>query len=266
MWVLLLLDCLFWGVVAPPLAWLIFPLLRLIAVACPPSPTFGIKVHTPWDMLLHGYLSMHSIRMIDADGEDGLFVPNVAEIKGAYLMNHRSWGDFVVDPAQAAATVVARLAAVAVTLLAGATGLLCRKVVMIRRGKTSRQQLMAMCAKHKRYLIYPEGTRRANQANADEPVPLKPGGLKNIYEAGDAAHIVITVGKEDIVNEKHGHMSCSTMLFRARHPPILPADYPSFEAFLAEVQQAWEQTWRRAYQLREEVKAGNALRSDKSLL
>ena len=74
MWALLLLDCLFWGVVAPPLAWLIFPLLRLIAAACPPSPTFGIKVHTPWDMLLHGYLSMHSIRIIDADGEHGLFV------------------------------------------------------------------------------------------------------------------------------------------------------------------------------------------------
>ena len=59
--------------------------------------------------------------------------------------------------------MVARLAAVAVTLLAGATGLLCRKVVMIRRNKTTRLQLMAMCAKHKRYLIcapQPDPTER----------------------------------------------------------------------------------------------------------
>ena len=102
-----------------------------------------------------------------------------------------------------------------------------------------------------RYLFYPEGTRRANAPDADEPGALKAGGLKNIYEvllafprilaasaskracgaiyrlskghlskwslphseaipssfsasdqAGDAAHIVITVGKEWIVNEK----------------------------------------------------------------
>ena len=41
---------------------------------------------------------------------------------------------------------------------------------MINRGKTSRQQLKERCATLKRYMFYPEGTRRAGHADADEPV------------------------------------------------------------------------------------------------
>ena len=59
---------------------------------------------------------------------------------------------------------------------------------MINRGKTSRQQLKERCATLKRYMFYPEGTRRAGHADADEPGALKVGGLKNIYESGHAAH------------------------------------------------------------------------------
>ena len=97
---------------------------------------------------------------------------------------------------------------------------------MINRGKTSRQQLKERCATLKRYMFYPEGTRRAGHANADEPGALKVGGLKNIYESGHAAHIVISVNKERIWNEKKGWVSCRTTLYRARHPtPIAPSDH-----------------------------------------
>ena len=89
------------------------------------------------------------------------------------------------------------------------------------------------------------------------------------------------------------------MLYRARHPPILPSNYQTFEDYLAALEevprarrlthtvahvsrlashlslrpltttphcclrlsrphQAWKRTWRRAYQLREEVLAGKS--------
>ena len=129
------------------------------------------------------------------------------------------------SPAQSASTVVARLAAVAVTLFAGLIGLASRKVIMIRRGKTSRQQMMALCKQHNRYLIYTEGTRRENAPDADEPCALRAGGLKNIFESGDAAHIVITVGKEvraprtdvnyDVVAGPGGAIVCARSLHTA---------------------------------------------------
>merc|ERR1712217_498341 len=122
---------------------------------------------------------------------------------------------------------------------------------MGNRGKTTRQQILRQCAKHKCYIFYPEGTRRAAQANANEAVPLKVGGLKNLFEANTPAHIVITVDKEQIWNEKTGHVSCQTTLYRARHPVITPADYKTLEEFLAAIDKAWRVTWQRAYALRD---------------
>jgi len=251
MYVLLILDCLFWGLIAPLLNIPLWIVLRLASLCCSIDPETRLRVATPWDVILNAWNIIHGIRMLDADGEHGLIVPNVADMRGALIMNHRTWSDFVVDPAQGAATVVARTAAVAVTLLGGVTGLLSRRVIMIQRGKTSRQQLMALCAKHERYLIYPEGTRRANAADKDEPAALRAGGLKNVYEAGDALHIIITVGKEDLVNEKKGILRCGVTLFRARHPPIHAKDFNTFEKYLAHVEKAWVMTWRRAYAFRE---------------
>ena len=78
------------------------------------------------------------------------------------------------------------------------------------------------------------------------------GGLKNIYESGHATHIVITVNKEFIWNEKRGWVSCSTTLYRARYPtPISPSDHPTLERFVAAVEAAWRIAWVRAYALRD---------------
>ena len=43
--------------------------------------------------------------------------------------------------------------------------------------------------------------------------------------------------RQDIINEKRGHASCSTVLYRARHPPILPANYKTFEEYLPAVEE-----------------------------
>merc|ERR1712113_266345 len=94
-----------------------------------------------------------------------------------------------------------------------------------------------MCAAHDRFLMYPEGTRRASQPNADEPVELQRGGLKNIWESGIHATCVITVNKELIVDERRGRVSAlcglgpGATVFRACSPAILASDYDTFESF-----------------------------------
>ena len=97
MWLLLVLDMLFWGLIVAPLTVILWLPLQAIASVRPPSPNFALQVETPWDVLLHTYIIGHGLRIVDADGEHGLFLPGVAKLQGAFLMNHRSWGDFVVE-------------------------------------------------------------------------------------------------------------------------------------------------------------------------
>jgi hypothetical protein len=201
---------------------------------------------------LHG----HGVSIVDEDRAcNGLLVPGIESFKGAVLMNHRSWGDFAVDPYQAHSAVIGRFAAFVAMGFAGILGVLSDRAIIIRRGKTSRKALQAMCARHPRYMVYPETTRRAAEPDADQPIPLKGvGGLKNIWEAQIQALIVITVNKERILNERTGCVSFSTTLFRAREGPIDARDYPDdFEAFRDAVQAAWDRAWARAYALRSEV-------------
>lgn len=167
-----------------------------------------------------------------------------------------------VDPLQAHAGTVARGMAIVVVMLTGLLGVVTERLtrssglIWMNRGSTSRQQLAVACARHPRYLIFPEGTRRANKPNADEVVDLRPGGLKNIFEAKDDAHIVVTVDKELLMNEARVSVGFCVTLYRARHPPIAAVDYPTFEAFLDAVNAAWRTTWARAHALRAERQGG----------
>ena len=131
LWPLLVMDVLLWVLVLPPIiaaAWLV---LRLGVCVCDlvfvmkPVPIF---LDTPWELLQSWYLLFHGVKVVDADGANTWRLPDVRNIEGAVLTNHRSWGDFVFDPAMAFAPVVARTAAVAATMLAGLIGLMCGKV------------------------------------------------------------------------------------------------------------------------------------------
>ena len=131
LWPLLIVDVLLWVLVLPPIiaaAWLV---LRLGVCVCDlvfvvkPVPIF---LDTPWELLQSWYLLFHGVKVVDADGANTWRLPDVRNIEGCVLTNHRSWGDFVFDPAMAFAPVVARTAAVAATMLAGLIGLMCGKV------------------------------------------------------------------------------------------------------------------------------------------
>ena len=254
-WPILILDVLLWVIVMPLVTLAVWCVCRpVLKLACQPVPVW---LDTPWETLQSWYLVFHGVKVVDADGANTWRLPNVQNIEGCVMMNHRSWGDFVIDPTMAFAPVVARAAAIAATMFAGLIGLICGKVVMIFRGKTSRQQPREKCDKLKRYMVYPEGTRRASMKDADQPGALRPGGLKNVYESGHAAHIVVTVNKEFIWDERRGRVSCRTTLYRARHPtPVYPEAHPTFDSFVAAVEEAWKSTWARAYELRAKHEGG----------
>ena len=261
MGLLLVLDLLFFQLVTPlPVLffWLACRAAYALAALVYPTPR-PPSLDTPWDLSVYLHTLAHGVRIIDAEplpSDEPVRIPRITHFRGAVLANHRSWGDLAFDPMQAHASVVARFAGVAVGGITGFIGWASHRVIVIFRGRTSRQQLQAMCDSHERYLIYPEGTRRANQPNCDEPaLPLKAGGLKNVYEAGHAALIVITVNKEGIISEYKGTTSCcgSVTLYRARHEPIFASDHPTFESYLAAIEEAWVDTWRRAYRLRSEA-------------
>ena len=71
--------------------------------------------NTPWQFFVHVYLKTKGVRVVDAQHgnmETDLILPNVQEFKGAVLTNHRSFGDFAIDPHMCDCPIIARLAAV----------------------------------------------------------------------------------------------------------------------------------------------------------
>jgi len=253
--------CLLWFLVLPPIAMVLWLALRLVII-CLRLDDAKVPhwLDTPWDMLTTCAAAFFCVRVHDCDGQHSLLLPGIRSMRCAVLANHRSFGDFFVDPAMAHCAVMARIAAVAVACNAGIVGLLWSRVIMINRGKDSRQAIQQKTERYDRYLFYPEGTRRANHADADQPVPLKVGGLKNMYEAGRPALVSISVNKERIVNEKKGTISWGVVLYRARAGPIDPSDYSTFEAFHVAIEQAWQDAWQRAHAEREACEAASPAR------
>jgi len=251
---LCVVDTLFWTFPMAAVGFVLWCGYRLGRGAEP-----GMK--TPWDFTVFLYLRFHGVQVVDselASGDTGsprpprpaaadLIIPGIDSFRGAVLMNHRSWGDFTIDPYQAQCAVIARLAAALAVGLMGLLGLVSNKLIVIRRGKTSRQALAAQTSQHARYMFYPEGTRRAAAPDADRPGPLHVGGLKNAYEAQLPVLIVVTANKEAVLNERKLRVSFRTTLYRARHPPIASGAYSTFDAFLLDVEEAWRKTWDQAY-------------------
>mmetsp|Transcript_4541 Transcript_4541/g.9871 ORF Transcript_4541/g.9871 Transcript_4541/m.9871 type:complete len:278 (-) Transcript_4541:261-1094(-) len=266
-WLLVGAEWLLWGILMPCVALLAWSGARIILLCMPRHEALPVWMDTPWDLLLYMFICIHDVRMVDCEhAASGLVIPEAQNFSGAVLANHRSWADFIIDPYQAHCAVVARVAAVAVCLLSSIVGFACNRIIVIVRGKTSRQELMRKTSLHSRFIVYPEGTRRASAMDADSPSPLRVGGLKNLYESNTPALIVITVNKERIFNEKKGHVSFGTKLYRARHAPLCPSSFDNFEVFLEAVEHAWQTTWRLAHALRTADEAGRLSDVDADLV
>lgn len=217
-----------WFIVMPVIAVVVCAVGRALLRSCRMSDSeMPYWLDTPWDMLTNMAAQFWGVRIRDCDGQHSLLLPGIRKMRCVILVNHRSWGDFFIDPAMGHCAVVSRLAAVLATCIAGFVGLWCRRVIIFHRGKDSRQELSAKCEAHERYLFYPEGTRRAAQPNADEPIALKMGGIKNIFEAKRPALINICVNKEVSPVQASSSQRLLTLRDCALPHCSLPDTYPT---------------------------------------
>jgi len=419
-WAVLIIDQLFWSVPMPWVALFLWLPLRpcyLLAARTGQVAQVPWWLDTPFDLLGYWYLVVHGVKIWDenpggpAAGPE-LLCPNIKAFRGAVLMNHRSWGDFVVDPVTGSSAVVARGTAVVAMLFSGVLSIATNRIIIMYRSRglcnepTTREVCMYVnIRRHQHTRVHARTGRRRHarapacrthhtprlvrrgfdasaeitpatcstrRARAVRPSPLRtnqspcasagsriygcvslPSGTislhyhplrlltgecpspavpspppsplryrslspgprpsfggelgwpsygphrlgRSIYgpypsfcaavvspcrceplragccgggggvrcfvgvnlssscalqEAGDEALIVITVGKENIVNERTGRVNYSTHLYRATHPPLCAKDHKTLESYLAAVDAAWRNTWRRAYELRDD--------------
>lgn len=215
------------AVLATLLCPLLAFLLRPFSCVLPP-PIRGVSVFRLTALLWHWCMGIRPLPPLEDAG--GV----------TYLCNHRSMADCYVDIWQCDATVVIRQLAAVSSLLGTLAGLVSNKLLIINRGKTNRVQLAERSAKHPRLLLYPEGTRRPH---ATAPAPLRPGGLKNAYEAGHPVRIVMTEGKDVAIDEKRCAAAAAVRLWRVASPLLRPDAFESSEEFVSAVEEEWLQTW-----------------------
>lgn len=216
-------TCVMSTLLCPLLAFVLRPFTSLL-----PAPARGLSVIRLTALLWHWSMNIRPLPPLDDAG--GI----------TYLCNHRSMADCYVDMWQCDATMVIRQLAGLVSLLGTVAGLASNRLLIINRGKTDRKQLAVRSAKHPRLLIYPEGTRRPQ---ATTPAPLRPGGLKNAFEAGHPVRIVMTDGKDVAIDEKRCAAAAGVRLWRVVSPMVRPAEFETSEAFVLAVEQAWAATW-----------------------
>jgi hypothetical protein len=159
-WVVLILDQLVWSIAMPPVALLAWTMMRLCSSLGVQAGLLGKSpcwLDTPFDLLAYWYLMAHGVHVYDEAPAGGMaapshiLLPGIQSFRGAVLMNHRSFGDFVIDPMQANASVVSRGAAAGAMLLAGLLGVATRRVILIFRHPgpcnkpTTREELQSMC-------------------------------------------------------------------------------------------------------------------------
>lgn len=177
------------------------------------------------------------------------------EAKGdcVFLVNHRSWADFSVDGyvTQGVTYLARNLVALVLPTMA-----LCAHLheATIFFNRSNRRHalynevgaiLAARAEGERRILCYPEGHRN----KLPHSLPLRPGGLKLIWESGLPAQIVMVAGKDKALDERFGHtrivrgVTCQVY----RTPPIQTRDFATPSAFIAAVQVAWDAAWATAH-------------------
>jgi len=176
-------------------------------------------------------------------------INNVKKLEHAFfLANHRSWGDFFIDPILSESTVISRHKATICVLPAALLGMLDGRFISINRNKT-RSEIFGLVENQvnqnryysKRILLFPEGTRSSHmQINSVDETYLKPGLLKSIYEFKKMpVQLQITKNKENVLNERVFKAWYGTTVYTSFSEPIYPEDYQTFEQFYKQVCIVW---------------------------
>lgn len=175
--------------------------------------------------------------------------------RGFIISNHRSWGDFFVDPLISSSTIVSRHTATLAVLPGAILAMLANNLVSINRNK-SRQELFQLITQNMTnpILFYPEGTRKnytiLNSVDETKEI-IKPGLLKSIYEYKKyPIQLQISNNKENVFNEKKMKLNCNLVVTIFLSEPIYPMDYQTFEEFYNEICVKWYEQFNHVYQIK----------------
>lgn len=101
MWVILILDQVFWSILMPPVALTAWTVMKLCTFLCVQAGLISETpcwLDTPFDLLAYWYLLAHGVHVRDEAPAGGIAVPSpillpgIQSFRGAVLMNHRSFG------------------------------------------------------------------------------------------------------------------------------------------------------------------------------
>jgi 1-acyl-sn-glycerol-3-phosphate acyltransferase len=167
------------------------------------------------------------------------------------LSNHRSFTDFFLDSyLLGGAMHLSRYLIAFVLPVCGLYAYMSGRGIFFIRHKTSRQSLSKKIVNHlntytsQPLIVYPEGTRYLGNS----PIPLKYGMIKTCYEYNLPCQILMSSGKEFIVNEKtqslNFHRTCIYTLSNQIHPK----NFSSFLEFYEEITKQWQLSWHKTDQ------------------
>jgi 1-acyl-sn-glycerol-3-phosphate acyltransferase len=190
-------------------------------------------------------------KMIDFLGVNIHSISEQKRVNSAFfLANHRSWGDFFIDPILSESTVISRHAATMSVLPGAIIGMFAGRFISINRKKT-RSEIFGLIENHikqnryysKRILFFPEGTRKSHaklDSLEETEEILKPGLLKSIYEFKKMpVQLQITKNKENVFNERTLKAWYGVTVYTSFSEPIYPEDYQTFEDFYKHVCLIW---------------------------
>eukprot|EP01024_Parvocaulis_polyphysoides_P058051 TRINITY_DN620_c0_g2_i1.p1 TRINITY_DN620_c0_g2~~TRINITY_DN620_c0_g2_i1.p1 ORF type:complete len:276 (-),score=28.95 TRINITY_DN620_c0_g2_i1:207-926(-) len=92
-------------------------------------------------------------------------------------------------------------------------------------------------------IIFPEGTRGQGLKSQ----PLKRGMLHYAYSRKLPVQIVISDGKEDVMQEKKWHIGFGKKVKVGYSEIIESGDYEGFEDFLEKIQSVWDEMWQQVF-------------------
>lgn len=171
--------------------------------------------------------------------------------EGFILANHRSFFDFLWDPAISNAVILGRRLAFLVFLFNSIFCHLQCGIIPIHRGKDSRQVIFSKMKKCKLVLFWPEGTRlRYDYLSSPEDVKkyIRYGILKEIYYHNKLpVQLQISSNKEKVVDERKFIVKKGVTVKTHISAPIYPVNYNTEQEFYNAIAEVWYDAWKRTH-------------------
>lgn len=168
------------------------------------------------------------------------------ESKIVYLCNHRTWADFFIDRVLTGlhGVYLSRWLVLAGFPIAAGLGYLGNTVKFFYRGtnrENNKKNLYSLLDSYERgIIVYPEGKRNIK----NDSLELKTGCIRYAWDRNVSVQVIVSKGKEAILNEFTRTSRTTRDIFVFYGQPIMPSQYNTFDDFLKEIQTSWDHGWK----------------------